>query len=102
MKASRRLVLQLKGCHVADFARSMAVAVTEHHTITCLPPFHLCSLMGELGQLVTCHSWLSFGLSKLAKPCPLPTSNIRALPSSLLPLDSSPQTPDSSKERQPF
>lgn len=58
--------------------------------------------MGELGQLTTCHSWLLFGLSKLATLCPLPTSNITALLSSLLPLDSSPKTPNSSKERQPF
>lgn len=102
VKASRLLVLQLKGCHAADFARSIAVAVTEHHTITCLPPFHPCSLMGEPGQLVSGPSWLSFDLSKLAKPSPLPTSGITALPSSLLPLDSSPKTPDFSKNRQPF
>lgn len=37
VKASRLLVWQLKGGHAADFARSIAVAVTEHHLPSSLP-----------------------------------------------------------------
>lgn len=93
------LTLRVRGAACSAVGQSRhAPHLKKAHTCSgycaalyCLPSSPTCPHLQA--HHLTCHCWLLFCMSKSASCCRMPTSNARALLSSLLPLDPSPRRP---------